>query len=160
MPQNKKTKPVEAGADLPDLTPQEIRLVEAKAQGLDNTAAYKVAYDAAGYSQPALRVQACRKFAEPKIQKYLLALRGAAFTNSSLTLDGRVEDELAFAAKCEAAGNLSAAGQAYDRVNKMKGFYVERYMEVSRDPTEIMAEIQREFGAEVANTIQQSMSKH
>jgi hypothetical protein len=66
------------------------------------------------YSPAALRVQACRKVAEPKIQAHLRALRSVGYANARLTLEGRIEAELGFAQRAEYAGNYGAAGGAHD----------------------------------------------
>jgi len=86
-------------------------------------------------------VQACRKVAEPHIQAHLRALRSVGFTNARLTLEGRLESELAFAQRCEDAGNFGAAGGAHDRINKLMGLYVDRIDVTYHDPAAILAEL-------------------
>lgn len=141
--QNQKTKPVEMPENLPILTEQEQKLIEALGQGLNNSAAYRAAYGAQGYSDAALRVRACRKVAEPDIQAHLRALQAVGFANSKLTLDERISDELAFARRAEDAGNYGAAGGAHDRVNKLLGLYVERMDVTLNDPERILDEIRQ-----------------
>ena len=132
--QNQKTAPKQIDfAELPDLSVQEQRFVEALAEGCDNTEAYRRAYGAEGYSPPALRVKACRKAAQSHIQAHLDALRAVGLANCRLTLERRIEDEQAFAKRAELAGNFGAAGAAYDRINKLLGLYVEQFKDVSKD---------------------------
>lgn len=145
MPRQKKTEPKQDSGDidvLADLSVQEQRLVEALAEGLNNVDAYRRAYGAEGYSAPALRVRACRKIAEPKIQAALRVLRSVGLANAKLTLDDRIEHELAFAQRAEDAGNFGAAGGAYDRINKLLGLYVDKYEDVTQhDPLKTLDEI-------------------
>lgn len=148
MPRNKSTapykpKPGKPESNLSILSAEEEKLVEAVALGADNSEAYKRAYGAEGYSAAALRVRACRKIAEPKIQEHLRALRSVGVANSKLTLERRMEDELSFAQRAEDAGNYGAAGGAYDRVNKLLGLYIERTMEIAADPMSTLDELAR-----------------
>lgn len=146
MPQNMLTEPDDAmGVDeLAPLSPEEARFVEALAVRSSNVEAYRKAYGAEGYSPAALRVQACRKAAEAKIQAHLKILRAQGLASARLTLDDRIEEELAFAQRCEDAGNMGAAGQARDRVNKLLGLYVEKVQDVTEhDPQRTLLEIQQ-----------------
>jgi hypothetical protein len=153
--QHKKTSPKPAADnDLPRLSVQEQALVEALGQGDDNCAAYRKAYGAEGYSPAALRVQACRKVAEPKIQAHLRALRSVGYANARLTLEQRLEAELAFAQRAEDAGNFGAAGGAHDRVNKLLGYYVDKLDVTVHDPLETLREI-AELSPELAHQLAQ-----
>lgn len=132
--QNQKTNQVSIDvSELPDLNSEEQTFVEALGQGSNNIEAYKKAYGATGYSSAALKVRACRKAAESKIQSHLNALRSVGFATTALTIQNRLEEEQAFAKRCELAGNMGAAGGAYDRINKLMGFYVEKFADVSKD---------------------------
>src|SRR6185437_16284417 len=136
--QNQKTPKKSDIDELPVLNPEEQTLVEALGQGDDNTEAYRRAYGAEGYSPPALRVRACRKVAEQKIQEHLRALRSGGFANAKLTLENRLLDEMAFAQRAEDAGNFGAAGGAHDRINKLMGLYVERMELTQSDPLDAL----------------------
>lgn len=150
MPQNKLTEPQD-DTELPILNHEEEALVEAWAQGHDQTTCYRMAYGAAGYSAPALKVRACRKFAESKIQAHLRALQASGLAKVKLTLEERLSAELAFAQRAENAGNFGAAGQANDRVNKLMGLYVEKTMDVTpASPHDTLDRIEAEYGTEVA----------
>lgn len=127
--------------ELPQLSVDEQRLVEALGAGDNNIEAYSKAYGKSNYSPAALRVAACRKVAEPKIQAHLIALRSVGFTNARLTLQDRLESELAFAQRAESAGNFGAAGGAYDRLNKLMGLYIERLEVSAADPLETLRQI-------------------
>lgn len=144
MPQNMLTdeqEPIDM-SELEPLSAQEQAFVEALGQLSNNTEAYRRAYGAGSYSSAALRVQACRKAAEPKIQAHLKVLRAQGLANARLTMSDRIEDELAFMQRCEDAGNMGAAGQARDRVNKLLGLYVEKVQDVTDyDPQRTLAEI-------------------
>lgn len=140
--QNQKTESKQIDiSDLPPLSEPEQRLVEAIGAGCNNTEAYARAYGRGNYSAPALRVQACKKVAEPQIQAHLDALRAVGFANASLTLQARLEEELAFAKRAELAGNFGAAGGAYDRINKLMGLYVDKVELKAEDPTDALKEI-------------------
>lgn len=143
MPQNQKTAPATAAEELPVLSVQEERLVEALVNGADNCEAYRAGYGAEGYSAAALRVRACRKVADPKIQAHLRSLRAIGFANVGLTLAARIEAEAAFAQRAEDAGNYGAAGGAYDRINKLAGLYVEQVRVVNDrvDPVQKLKQI-------------------
>jgi hypothetical protein len=156
MPQNMLTEPESEQdvGELAPLSPEETRFVEALAVRSSNVDAYREAYGAEGYSAAALRVQACRKAGEPKIRAHLKLLRANGLANARLTLNDRIEEELAFAQRCEDSGNMGAAGQARDRVNKLLGLYVEKVADVTEhDPARTLAEIAQhspEYAAELA----------
>jgi hypothetical protein len=115
-----------APGELRELNAKEAVFVEALGNGDDNITAYKAAYGPGHYSPAALRVAACRKASESHIQDHLRALRAVGLTKSGLTLAMRIEDEMAFAQRCEDSGNMGAAGGARERVNRLLGLYVER----------------------------------
>jgi hypothetical protein len=144
--QHRKTTP-KAPAAVRDLNARELVFVEALGQGDDNCVAYSKAYGPHNCSAATLRVNACRKAAEPQIQEHLRALRAIGFANARLTLQYRIEAELAFAQRCEDAGNYGAAGGAFDRVNKMLGLYVERSeVVVAVDPAVTLKELAAMIG--------------
>lgn len=126
-----KTEPREDEGDLPLLSAEEERLVEAWAAGHNQTTCYKMAYGADGYAAASLAVRACRKFAEPKIQQHLRALQASGLAKTKLSLEDRLSAELAFAQRAENAGNFGAAGGANDRVNKLLGLYVDKVQDVT-----------------------------
>lgn len=140
--QNQKTAPLDIDADnLPPLSVQEQRLIEALGQGDSNTEAYRKAYGAEGYSQASLHVRACVKVAQSHIQAHLVRLRSVGLNRAVISLQQRMEAELAFAQRAEAAGNFGAAGGAYDRLNKLMGLYVERLEVSAADPLETLRQI-------------------
>lgn len=144
MPQNQKTPPRTANPLDRPLNAEEEKMLEAWAMGEDQVSCYRAGYGAEGYSLPALKVRACRKFAEPHMQAHMRALRGSGLAKSRLTIEERVETELAFAQRAEDAGNFGAAGGAHDRVNKLLGHYVEKFEDVSRsDPLAALQELAR-----------------
>jgi hypothetical protein len=139
---NKITAPMPVSSDLPLLNAREAVFVECLGQGDNNMVAYRKAYGEQTCSVASLTVKACQKAAEPKIQQHLAALRAVGFANARLSLQDRVEQELAFAQRCENSGNMGAAGGAYDRVNKLLGLYVERTVAVvSTDPAVTLKEL-------------------
>lgn len=140
--QNQRTKPSD-DVEIVDLSPQEEILVEALGLGMDNCASYRKAYGASGYSDAALRVRACRKVAEPHIQAHLRKLRAVGFANSRLTIETRIEAEIAFAQRAEDAGNFGAAGGALDRVNKLLGYYTEKLDISVKAPENVLDEIRK-----------------
>jgi hypothetical protein len=143
---HRKSEPRPAG-ELRALNARELIFVESLGQGDSNIAAYRRAYGAEGYSEPALLVEACRKAAAPHIRAHLRSLRAAGFASARLRLEDRVIAELAFAQRCEDAGNYGAAGGAFDRVNKMLGLYVERSeVVVSVDPQVTLKELASMIG--------------
>ncbi len=140
--QQNKSNPMAMPDDLPPLSVKEQALIEAIGEGLNNSEAYQRAYGAEGYSRSALHVRACEKVAEPKIQAHLQALRQVGFTKAVVSRQGRLEAELAFAARCEATGNYGAAGQTYDRINKLAGYYSDGVVLVQpKDPMETLTEL-------------------
>lgn len=142
MAQNQKTDPTDEPAELPVLSTEEERLVEAVISGQDNCEAYRTAYGAEGYSQAALKVRACRKIAEDKIQQHLRVLRSVGLANLGLTVAARVEAEAAFAQRAEDAGNFGAAGGANDRINKLAGLYIDKVQVTDQfDPVRTLNEI-------------------
>lgn len=143
MPQNQKTKPQDQDSDLPPLNAQEEKLVEALAQGMNNSDAYRAAYGASGYSAPALHVKACRKVGSEKIQKHLRSIRAVGVAKIGLSVEARIEAEAAFAQRAEDAGNFGAAGGAHDRINKLAGLYIEQHRDVTErhDPAQTIREI-------------------
>lgn len=144
MPRHKKTKPADAPAELPVLTPQEERLVELVIDGVGNSEAYRIAYDANGYNANSLAVRACRKIASPTIQAHLRAIQAVGTAKLTLTREQRIRDRIAFAARAEHAGNFGAANGAHDAVDKMLGHMVERFEDVTQreaDPVDTLRAI-------------------
>jgi hypothetical protein len=137
-----KTAAMPPAPDLPELNAKEWVFVEAIGEGLDNCAAYRKAYGAEWYSNPALRVKACDKAGEPKIREWLRHLRAEGFERACQSLQQRIEDEMAFGARCEAAGNWGAASMTRDRCNKLMGLYIERQeIVVSSSPEQTLKEL-------------------
>jgi hypothetical protein len=147
MMRHQKTAPREPG-ELRDLSVQEQAFVEALGQGDDNSVAFQKAYGPQTCSVATLRVKACHKAAEPKIRAHLAALRAVGFSNARLTLEGRIEAELAFAQRAETSGNWGAAGGAFDRINKLLGLYCDRSEMVvkSADPDVTLRELAAMIG--------------
>lgn len=144
MPQNLKTTPASEIDELPLLSQEEERLVELLTSGKGNAEAYRLAYGADGYNPNSLAVKACRKIASPKIQRHLRALQAVGLAKLGLTREDRIRDELAFAQRCEDAGNMGAAGQARDRINQLLGLKVDRFADVTEstsDPVAILKDI-------------------
>lgn len=127
---------------LEPLDPQETKFVEGLSTLSSNVAAYKHAYGADGYSPAALRVQACRKAADPKIQAHLRVLRAHGLASASLTLGDRIEAMMANSQAAKDAGNWGAA-LGYDKeVNELAGFKIERHADVTdHDPLRTLNEI-------------------
>ena len=152
MPQHQKTEPAETSGDLPLLSTEEEKLVEAWARGLNQSEAYKAGYGAEGYSPAALRVRACRKFAEPNIQAHIRSLQAVGLANAKLTREERIEALLAFAQRAENAGNYGAAGNAHKEVNELLGLKVLQVQQISADttPDEKLRDIERKHGPEIA----------
>lgn len=140
--QNQKTESYQHDDELPPLNLEEQSLVEMILAGKSNTDAYLIAYNAIGYQRASLMVKACRKVAEKHIQAHLRAIRAVGTDKARLTLEDRLVSELAFAQRCEDAGNMGAAGGTYDRINKLMGLYVERFEDISiMDPLQTLASI-------------------
>jgi hypothetical protein len=135
--------------DLPPLNAQEAIFVERLGQGDTNIDAYKKAYGAEGYAPASLRVAACQKAGEDKIQKWLRHLQAAGFERACQSLQQRIEDEMAFGARCELAGNYGAAGMTRDRCNKLMGLYIERAeIVVTSSPEQTLKELEQMLGGE------------
>ncbi len=132
MPQNLKTSPQRCDDDLPILSPEEERLVEAIASGKGHAEAYRIAYDADGYNANSLAVKASRKIASAKIQRHLRAVQSVGLAKIGLSREDRIRDRLAFAARAENAGNFGAAHAAHDAVDTLLGIKVERYEDVTQ----------------------------
>ncbi len=141
MPRDKKTDPLPGE----DLTAQELTLVEAVVEGASYADAYKAAYGAEGYAQASLWVKASRKVHEPKIQRALAQIRAIGLAKVGLrhgdTLERRIAEEYAFFQDCRETGNMGAAGQAYDRINKLEGLYIDQVRDVTFDPVKTLEEI-------------------
>jgi hypothetical protein len=149
---NKLTGPAPMPDDLPLLSAREQVFVERLGQGDTNTDAYRAAYGAEGHGAPSLRVIACRKAAEPRIRQYLRTLMAAGFAKACQTREQRIEDEMAFAERCEAAGNYGAAGCARDRLNRLLGFYVEKSEIILKSsPEQTLQELAELIGEDSAN---------
>jgi hypothetical protein len=146
--QNQKTETWRTPDELPMLSHKEAVFLEAIAAGDDNCTAFRKAWDAEGYSINALRVEACRRAASDKIQAHLRVLRAVGLDRAGVTLQGRIEAELAFAQRCENAGNYGAAGQAYDRLNKLAGLYPaeRREVTVTSTPEQTLQELEAMIG--------------
>ncbi len=115
-----------AAEELPILKPEEEALIQFHGQGLDNSEAYRRAYGAEGYSPESLKVRACRKFAEPKIQAWLRALNRVGFANALITKDAWITWGMSKAAVAEEAGNHGAAQGYWKEIGKSLGFLIEQ----------------------------------
>lgn len=154
--QNLKTLPAEISIidDLPPLSVEEQRLIEALGEGLNNSDAYARAYGRQNYSAAALGVQACRKVSQPHIQAHLAALRAVGFARALLKIDDLIAEEMAFAERAEKAGNFGAAGQARDRIYKLRGLYSETRVVTISDPMDTLkqiAQVSPDIAAALAN---------
>ena len=139
--QNKRSLPRDI--EIPELSPAELAMVEYYGQGTTQAEAYRKAYSANGYSKASLEVRACQKFSEPKIQQYLATLRLASFHRNLISREQRIAEELAFAQRCEDAGNFGAAASTYDRVNKLQGLYVDKVEITQADPLDTLEQIKK-----------------
>jgi hypothetical protein len=146
---NKQTAPMPVPDELPELSVKEMAFVEAIGEGLNYMDAYRKAYGAEGYSAPTLRVKACNKAGEDKIQCWLRHLRATGFERACQTLDARISDEMAFAQRCEDSGNMGAAGMARERCNRLMGLYIDRQeIVLTSSPEQTLRELELMIGGE------------
>ena len=146
---NKQTAPTPVPDELPELSVKEMAFVEAIGEGLDSTAAYRKAYGGDGYAPASLRVKACNKSGEDKIQRWLRHLRAVGFERACQSLQQSIEDEMAFGARAEAAGNFGAAGMSRERCHRLMGLYIDRQeIVVSSNPEQTLRELELMIGGE------------
>ena len=126
-----------------ELTTEECAFRDALFLGETQARAYEIAYGKKTWDAQVLRVRASQKAAEPHIKKSLAKLRAVSDYYTHITRESRIADELAFAQRCEDAGNFGAAGMARDRVNKLRGLYTEQLEVTVNDEREQLRELEK-----------------
>lgn len=143
MPSAKRALPIEAGADLPDLTPQQMHFVEGILAGKTASDAYRDAYDCSNSKPTTVNAEASRLRAHPNIATWIAEARKAHLGKAVLTVD---EHMLELARLREIAierDALNAAVSAEHLRGKVAGHYTERIEVTRNDPASLLAQIER-----------------
>lgn len=141
MPRQQKTDSGDTQDAFAALTDKQQAFVVNRAAGMAPRDAYKAAYDAENMSDGAISVEACRLASQPNIALILQSLANEKLETARQSEAERVQDERAFAIRCELSGNMGAAGGARDRINKLEGRYTDRVEDVTQSPVDVLNEI-------------------
>ena len=149
MAQRKKTEPIKAGADLPDLTEQQMEYVKGLLGGKGLAESYRAAYDCSKMSPNAVWVEASRLRHHPKISLWLSAARQAHLGSGTVTLESHIRELERLKEIAIATGNVGAAVQAEQLRGKAQGHYVER-MDVTHHNSDALLDEIRQLSPELA----------
>lgn len=112
--------------DLPDLTEQQMKFVEAILAGKRASDAYRAAYDCSKMGANSIWVDASRLRHHPNVALWLSAARKASLGSGSVTLADHVNELERLREIALDTGNLGAAVQAEQLRGKAMGHYTEK----------------------------------
>ena len=137
----KIAEPIEAGAELPDISEYQQRFVEGILAGKTASDAYRSAYDCSNTTDRSIWALASRAMADIKVQAWVAAGRKAYLGNTVVTLSGHIAELERLRELALGAGNHGAAVQAEQLRGKAQGHYVERLEVSAADPLETLRQI-------------------
>ena len=137
----KIAEPIEAGADLPDITDQQRRFVEGILSGKTSSDAYRAAYDCSNSLCSTVWAEASRLRSDYKVAAWLAAARKAGLGHTVVTLAGHIAELERLREIALDTGNVGAAVQAEQLRGKAQGHYVERLEVSAADPLETLRQI-------------------
>jgi hypothetical protein len=133
MARDKITEKLEnLGGDLPKLTARERRYVQARAEGMNQSDAYRAAVDTSNMKPETIWAQASRMESSHKVRAWVSAVMAQAVERGGYTLAAHVEELDAFIREAKAAGNYGAAGNALQAKGKAVGLYIDRTMDMRK----------------------------
>ena len=138
----------EVGGELPKLTARERRYVKARAEGMNQSDAYRAAVDTSNMIPATIWAQASRLESSNKVRAWISAVMAQAVEQGGYTLAAHVEELDAFIREAKAAGNFGAAGNALQAKGKAVGLYIDRTMDVRKpeDTTSVLDTIEKVLG--------------
>lgn len=136
-----KAEPIEAGADLPDLTDKQQKFVGALLEGNTSADAYRRAYDTENMASRTIWAEASRLRADRNVAAWLAAARKAGLGRQVVTLEGHLAELENLRQIAIETGNVGAAVQAEQLRGKVAGHYVERLEVKHDDPMAILREL-------------------
>lgn len=146
MARRKITKPAKqledmAADDLPDLTARQMEFVRGLLEGKTAAESYRHAYDCSKMQSNSVWVAASRARSDANVALWLARARKAELGHCNITLDQHIRRLDRLEVIAEETGNIGAAVQAEQLIGKAKGFYVERFEDVT--PLDPMALFER-----------------
>ena len=131
-----------AGADLPDLTAQQMKFVEGILCGKNATDAYRAAYDCSNMVPNSIWCAASKLRSDANVSQWITQSRIAGLGATSLTLTNHIAELERLRELALGAGNHGAAVQAEQLRGKAQGHYTER-LEITNkhDPLEELRQI-------------------
>lgn len=130
-----------AGADLPELTPQQQKFVEGLLGGLTASDAYRAAYDCSNSQNNTIWARASALNADSRVQVWLSAARQAHLGSGKVTLDNHIRELERLKEIAIKTGNVGAAVQAEQLRGKAQGHYVEKLEVHATDPLDTLRQI-------------------
>ncbi len=133
---------MEAGADLPDLTAQQMKFVEEAIQGKNATDAYRAAYDTSRMLKETVWSEASRLWNNPQVAAWISQARIAGLGEATVSLSNHIRQLERIREMAILAGNHGAAAQCEQLRGKAQGHYTER-LEITNkhDPLEELRQI-------------------
>ena len=139
---------------LPELTPQQMLFVEHILAGKRSSDAYRLAYDCSNSQPSSVWALASRLRSDVKVALWLASARKAGESHAKVTLENHLSELERLKEIALETGNVGAAVQAEQLRGKVAGHYTDRLdMHISGDPATTLAEIEAEFGEEIAQAL-------
>ena len=139
MAQQKKTDTSDAFKALTDMQKE---FVVGLASGMNQTEAYRHAFNCENASDATVRVDACRLAKRPNIVLILDSLAEEAQERANISFEGHISELARLSKRAELAGNYGAAVQAEINRGKAAGLYVERTADLTpTDPITTLTEL-------------------
>lgn len=137
----KIAEPIEAGAELPELTDHQRKFVEGILAGKTASDAYRCAYDCSNSKDTSIWSRASELRADSKVEVWLSAARKAGLGHTVVTLQGHIAELERLREIALETGNVGAAVQAEQLRGKAQGHYVERLEVSAADPLDTLRQI-------------------
>lgn len=132
-----------AADELPELTPNQEKFVQALLEGKRTTDAYRAAYDCSNMRPNSVWREASLLSRHPKVAQWLAAAREACLGAANVTFEGHLQQLERLREIALRSGNVGAAVQAEQLRGKVAGHHVDQVRDVTErhDPVQTLREI-------------------
>jgi hypothetical protein len=137
----RKITPIEAGADLPDLTEYQLKFCDGILAGKTSSDAYRAAYDCSNMQPPTIWAAASRLRNDYRVELWIAAARKAEIGKFSRTREQHIARLDRLQQIAIDSGNIGAAVQAEQLIGKVEGHHTDRIEVTSQDPMQTLREI-------------------
>ena len=129
--------------ELPKLTPKQLRYVQARMAGDNQSDAYRKAYDTEGWQDSSVWVNACQLEKHHKVATWMTALRAAGALDASCSKDQHLAELERLKQIALRSGNVGAAVQAEQLRGKASGHYVDKIEDITPNTDDLEHRLQR-----------------